>query len=57
MDKIVNSVIFLLFVWGASEAAESLFFQIEKTAIERIAKGLSKSEPFAQQLTGYKLPF
>ena len=57
MDNIVNSIIMVLFLMGTGHAAKKILFSVEKTAIERIGKGLSKSEPFAQKLTGMELDF
>ena len=57
MNTIVNLIITLMFALGSGYAAKELLFDVEKTAIERIDKGLSKSEPFAQKLCGCKLPF
>ena len=57
MDNIVNSIIMVLFLMGTGHAAKKILFSVEKTAIERIGKGLSKSEPFAQKLTGMELGF
>lgn len=57
MNTIVNLIITLMFVLGSGYAAKEFLFNVEKAAIKRIDKGLSKSEPFAQKLTGEKLPF
>lgn len=57
MNTIVNLIITLMFALGSGYAAKELLFNVEKAAIKRIDKGLSKSEPFAQKLTGKKLPF
>jgi len=57
MSTIVNLIISIMFLFGTGYAAKEFFFNIEKTAVQRIDKGLSKSEPFAQKLTGKKLLF
>ena len=57
MNTIVNLIITALFLLGSGYAAKELLFTVEKAAIKRIDKGLSKSEPFAQKLTGKKLNF
>ena len=57
MNTIVNLIITLMFAIGSGYAAKELLFNVEKAAIKRIDKGLSKSEPFAQKLTGKRLPF
>lgn len=57
MNTIVNLIIAIMFALGSGYAAKQLLFSVEKAAIERIDKGLSKSEPFAQKLTGTKLNF
>ncbi len=57
MHLIVNSIIVAVFAMGSGYAVKSLFFEIEKTAVKRIDKGLSKSEPFAQKLCSCRLPF
>ncbi len=57
MHIIVNSIIVAMFAFGSGYAVKSLFFEIEKTAVKRIDKGLSKSEPFAQKLCSCRLPF
>ena len=57
MDNIVNSIIAVLFLLGSGYTAKKILFSVEKTALERISKGLSKSEPFAQKLTEKKLDF
>ncbi len=57
MNTIVNLIITLMFVLGSGYAAKEFLFNVEKAAIKRIDKGLSKSEPFAQKLTGKRLPF
>lgn len=57
MNTIVNLIITLMFALGSGYAAKELLFNVEKAAIKRIEKGLSKSEPFAQKLTGKKLSF
>ena len=57
MNTIVNLIITLMFALGSGYVAKELLFSVEKAAIKRIDKGLSKSEPFAQKLTGKKLDF
>jgi len=57
MNTIVNLSITALFLLGSGYAAKEILFTVEKAAIKRIDKGLSKSEPFAQKLTGKKLSF
>ncbi|USN48024.1 MAG: hypothetical protein H6626_02740 [Pseudobdellovibrionaceae bacterium] len=57
MNTIVNLIMTIMFLLGSGYAAKELLFNVEKAAIKRIDKGLSKSEPFAQKLTGKKLPF
>ncbi|MCJ8275981.1 MAG: hypothetical protein HRT44_01295 [Bdellovibrionales bacterium] len=57
MNTIVNLIITALFTLGSGYAVKELFFNVERTAIKRIDKGLSKSEPFAQKLCDCKLPF
>ena len=57
MNAIVNLLITTLFLLGSGYAAKELLFTVEKAAIKRIDKGLSKSEPFAQKLTGKTLSF
>jgi len=57
MNTIVNLIMTIMFLLGSGYAAKELLFSVEKAAIKRIDKGLSKSEPFAQKLTGKKLPF
>lgn len=57
MNTIVNLVITLIFILGSGYTIKKLLFSVEKTAIKRIDKGLSKSEPFIQKMTGKKLPF
>ena len=57
MNTIVNLIITLMFTLGSGYAARELLFDVQKTAIKSIDKGLSKSEPFAQKLCGCKLPF
>jgi len=57
MSSIVNLLITTLFLLGSGHAAKELLFTVEKAAIKRIDKGLSKSEPFAQKLTGKALGF
>jgi hypothetical protein len=57
MNTIVNLIITALFALGSGYAAKELLFNVEKTAIKRIDKGLSKSEPFAQKLCDCKLNF
>jgi len=57
MNAIVNLLITTLFLLGSGYAAKELLFTVEKAAIKRIDRGLSKSEPFAQKLTGKTLGF
>ena len=57
MNTIVNLIITIMFLLGSGYAAKELLYTVEKAAIKRIDKGLSKSEPFAQKLTGKKLDF
>ncbi len=57
MNTIVNLIITVMSALGYGYAAKQLLFTVEKAAIKRIDKGLSKSEPFAQKLTGKKLDF
>jgi hypothetical protein len=57
LNTIVNLIITLMFTLGSGYAARELLFDVQKTAIKSIDKGLSKSEPFAQKLCGCKLPF
>ena len=57
MNTIVNLLITTLFLLGSGYAAKELLFTVEKATIKRIDKGLSKSEPFAQKLTGKTLSF
>lgn len=47
----------IMFALGSGYAATELLFRVEKAAIKRIDKGLSKSEPFAQKLCDCKLAF
>ncbi|MCB0367930.1 MAG: hypothetical protein KDD45_00465 [Bdellovibrionales bacterium] len=57
MSTVVNLIISIMFLMGTGYAVKEFFFNVEKTAVQRIDKGLSKSEPFAQKLTGIKLGF
>jgi len=57
MGQIVNLIISVLLLFGSGYAAKKLLFTVEKEAIQTIKKGLSKSEPFAQRLTGKHLDF
>ena len=57
MNAIVNLIITVLLLLGTGYTAKKILFSIEKTMVKRIDKGLSKSEPFAQKLTGKKLDF
>ena len=57
MNTIVNLIMAAMVALGSGYAAKELFFNVEKAAVERIDKGLSKSEPFAQKLCDCKLPF
>ena len=57
MNTIVNLIITVLFLLSSGYAAKGLLFTVEEAAIKRIDKGLSKSEHFAQKLTGKKLDF
>ena len=57
MSTIVNQIISIMFLFGTGYAVKEFFFNVEKTAIKKIDKGLSKSEPFAQKLTGTKLNY
>ncbi len=51
MNTIVNLLIATLLLFGSGYAAKELLFTVEKAAIKRLDKGLSKSESFAQKLT------
>jgi hypothetical protein len=57
MNTIVNLIMTIMLLLGSGYAAKELLYNVEKAAIKRIDKGLSRSEPFAQKLTGKKLPF
>ena len=57
MSKIIDTILVVTFLLGSSYATKELVIGIEEMAVRRIKKGLSKSEPFAQQLTGTKLNF
>lgn len=57
MNTIVNLIMTAMFALGSGYAAKELLFNVEKAAVERIDKGLSKSEPFARKLCDCKLPF
>jgi hypothetical protein len=57
MNTIVNLIMAAMFALGTGYTAKELLFNVEKAAVERIDKGLSKSEPFAQKLCGCRLPF
>ena len=57
MSTIVNLIISIMFLFGTGYAVKEFFFGVEQAAIKRVDKGLSKSEPFAQKLTGKKLNF
>ncbi len=57
MNTIVNLLIATLLLLGSGYAAKKLLFTVEKAAIKRLDKRLSKSESFAQKLTGIKLDF
>jgi hypothetical protein len=57
MNSIVNLIITAMFILGSGYTAKKFLYDTKKAAIKRVGKGLSKSEPFAQKLTGEKLPF
>ena len=57
MTKVVNMILAALFLLGSGYSAKKLLFEIEKETLRTVKKGLSKSEPFAERLTGKKLPF
>jgi prefoldin subunit 5 len=57
MNSIVNLIITAIFILGSGYTAKKFLCDTKKAAIERIDKGLSKLEPFAQKLTDEKLPF
>lgn len=57
MNTIVNLILAALLTLGSGYAAHKFLFEVQKTAVKRIHKGLSKTEPFTQKLTGEKLPF
>lgn len=57
MSTLINLIIVTLFALSTVHIANKILLAVERTAIKRIEKGLSKSEPFAQKLTGTKLNF
>ena len=57
MRFIVDLTVAVLFLLGSGYVAQETLLFVKKATIERIDKGLSPSEPFAQALTGEKLPF
>ncbi len=52
MDTIVNLIMTVLLLAGAGYAAKKLLPLVQKTAIERIDKGLSSTEELTRKLTG-----
>lgn len=57
MGKIVNLIIAAIIIYGSGYSVKNLFFEVRKATIQKVEKGLSPSEPFAQKLTNQKLPF
>jgi hypothetical protein len=57
MNSLINIIFLLLLTLGVGPAVKDFYLEIENTALKRIKKGLSRTEPFAQQLTGTKLTF
>ena len=57
MNRIINAILAVLILYGSGHITKEAVIGIEKIVFKRIKKGLSKSEPFAQKLTGTKLNF
>jgi hypothetical protein len=57
MSTIVNLLIIAILTLGSWYAGKELLSSVEKVCIEKVDRGLSRSESFAQKLTGEKLSF
>jgi|GEM_PF-2610730 len=57
MEKIVNTILIALLSLGTGYSVKKFFNKTEEVTLKRIKKGLSKSEGFAQRLSGEKLNY
>ena len=57
MNTIVNLLIIAILSLGSGYAVKEFLSSVEKTSIEKVDQGLSRSEAFAQKLTGEELRF